>query len=638
MLDAEDNNKGQETEQQSERNEICKADVGTFSRRGWRLVTGVIIHRPCTIALFPEADKSYHAAFGIIDRMPRKSLSFVLAVILGFLLMSVFPQIARSDELDDINKQINDLTSQLNQSVAATKPLESQLTSMQSQINGIKAKVSAIDADIITKKKTIDEGYKSLEKKQALLNQTIRQYYIKSYYNSPLLILLSSDSASDVTQIMAYQRAAANRDKSMIAGMALSITSLEERRRQLQSEQTRLITVKQNLDVQSKKLDDVIQGAKTYQRELSGKLADLSSRQQEIVNSRSGGFTATLGDSDQADDYNASIKGFRESAPSGSFAMFSFGAHTHRKGMSQYGARGRAQAGQDWKAILKAYYQKDPSGADTGGSIKVAGYGELDFETTYLYGIAEMPSSWHPEALKAQAVAARTYAYRYKKDGKEICTTEACQVFNKSKSDNAPQSWKDAVNGTKGQILEDVTTYYASTHGGFASPIGWDTTDGAGGGNFIDKAYDKLGGSPWVYKAWYTKGYSSSSDKCGRSSPWLNGTEMADIINAVITLNGGGSGDETGRITPVTTSCWGGNPYSMDELRSVSGKYGGGVSSVSSVSVLQGNGNTNEVVFSTDKGEKRFNGSTFKTGFNLRAPGYLSIPQSGFAFFNIEKK
>jgi len=33
-----------------------------------------------------------------------------------------------------------------------------------------------------------------------------------------------------------------------------------------------------------------------------------------------------------------------------------------------------------------------------------------------------------------------------------------------------------------------------------------------------------------------------------------------------------------------------------------------------------------------------FSGDEFKTAFNLRAPGYLMIPQKGFAFFNIERK
>ncbi|MBI4097037.1 MAG: hypothetical protein HY428_01345 [Candidatus Levybacteria bacterium] len=306
--------------------------------------------------------------------------------------------------------------------------------------------------------------------------------------------------------------------------------------------------------------------------------------------------------------------------------------------MSQYGARGRAQSGQDHKTILKAYYGKEPVGKDTGGTIKAAGFGEMDFEGKYLLGIAEMPSAWHPEALKAQAIAARTYAYRYKTEGREICTTEACQVYNDGKAANPPEAWRQAVDATRGQVLEDVVTYYASTHGGFASPIGWDTTDGNGGGDFIEKTYDKIGGSPWLYKAWYTKGYSSSSDKCGRSNPWLSSGDMADLINAYFILYGSGGGADTGRVTPPTTSCWGGNPYSIDELRSVSESYGGGISAVSGVSVSLGNGTTNEVVFQTDKGERSLNGKNFKTAFNLRAPGFLSIPQSGFAFFNIEKK
>src|SRR3989344_4837052 len=153
--------------------------------------------------------------------------------------------------------------------------------------------------------------------------------------------------------------------------------------------------------------------------------------------------------------------------------------------------------------------------------------------------------------------------------------------------------------------------------------MGWDTTDGGGGSNFVDKSWEKAGGSPWVYKAWYTQGYSVNSDKCGRSNPWLTGEELADIVNATKYRDD--------RVTPVTTSCWGGNPYTHAELRDKAD----GVSIVNSVSVSQGGGNTGEIVFQTDKGGIRVSGADFKTAFNLRAPGYLAIPQSGFAFFNI---
>ena len=542
---------------------------------------------------------------------------FLLLVFSILFSASLFVglQSVQGDELDDINKQIEELTNALDQSKAATTPLEGQVES-------IRGRITFIENDVIAKEKNINKGYADLEKQAEKLNTAIRNYYIKSYYNSPILIFLSGNDASTITQILAFQKATADQDKEIITNIALTINDLEKRKAELENEKVRLASAKANLD-------KVIGEAKEYQNVLGKQIADLSARQQEIINARSGQFTASIGDSDLADDYKASIKGFRESAPSGYFAAFSFGAYTHRKGMSQYGARGRAQSGQSANQILQAYYGKEPVGKDTGGDIQVDGYGGMSFEDKYLLGIAEMPSTWHPEALKAQVIAARSYAYRYKAEGKSICTTEACQVYRDDKANNPPEAWRAAVQATKGQILEDVVTYYASTHGGFASPIGWDTTDGGGGSNFVDKAWDKVGGSPWLYKAWYTQGYSVSSDKCGRDNPWLNPEEMADIVNAALGLKTGGI--DTSRITPVTTSCWGGNPYSMSELRSI---VPGSISSANSVSVTQGNGNTSSVTINGIT----LSGEEFKKAFNLRAPGRLSIPQSGFAFFNIEKK
>lgn len=564
--------------------------------------------------------------------MPKRLIGIIVIFCLLIGVTTYNAPKSYSDELDDINKQLTELTDALSKSIAATKPLESQLNSLTQQINGIKARVVSIESDIAKKKVDIEDGYKNLGDKEEKFNAAVREYYIKSYYQSPLAIILSAGSASELTQQLAYQRIKTNQDKAMITNIALSITDLETRREKLKSEQEKLIAIKSTLDDQSQKLDKVVKGAKDYQAEVSGKIADLSAKQQQILSAKSGNFTFTIGDDGLADEYLSSIKGFNESAPSGSFAVFSFGAYTHRKGMSQYGARGRAQSGQNYKQILNAYYGKEPVGKDTGGTIKVAGNGEMDFEGRYLLGIAEMPSTWHPEALKSQAIAARTYAYRYKVDGREICTTEACQVFSSSKADNPPDAWKQAVEATRGEIIEDVVTSYASTHGGFASPIGWDTTDGSGGSNFIDKSYDKLGGSPWLYKAWWREHYSNSGATCGRSNPWLSPQEMADIVNAAIALRDS-SGIDTSRITPVTTSCWGGNPYSMDELKNlVSSK--GGISSATSVSVSQGNGTTNNVTINGVS----LSGDDFKKAFNLRGPGYIRIPQTGFAFFNIEHK
>jgi peptidoglycan hydrolase CwlO-like protein len=536
-----------------------------------------------------------------------------------------------ADEIEDLQKQINDLNKAREQSIAATKPLEGQLDSLKRQLAQIQATLDNLSANISKKQKELDIREDKLAERSALLDNRVRSYYIRSYLSSPLLVILSSQNPSDLFRELALRTNSAKEDREIITSITNEVVDLLSQKEKLEKDKQSLSSLQAQVDKNADFLGGEVKKAKAYQADLTGKIAELSAKQNEILSARSGQFTASIGDSDLADDYNASIKGFNEAAPAGSFAVFSFGAHTHRKGMSQYGARGRAQQGQSYTQILKAYYGKEPVSKDTGGDISVTGFGSMNFEEKYLYGIAEMPSNWHPEALKAQAVAARTYAYRYKQQGTSICTTEACQVFSKSKSDSPPQAWKDAVNATRGMIIEDVVTYYASTHGGFASPVGWDTTDGGGGSSFVDKSYDKLGGSPWVYKAWYTQGYSVTSDKCGRSDPWLNGEEMADIVNAALVLTKGSS-EEASRITPIS-SCWGGNPYSHSELREIASKYGG-ISSASSVVVAQGNGTTSQVTINGIS----LNGADFKKAFNLRAPGRLSIPQSGFAFFNIQKK
>jgi hypothetical protein len=63
----------------------------------------------------------------------------------------------------------------------------------------------------------------------------------------------------------------------------------------------------------------------------------------------------------------------------------------------------------------------------------------------YLRGVvpSEMPSFWSPEALKAQAVAARSYATAasyHPDEGADICTTTHCQVWNNVHYDPTDQA------------------------------------------------------------------------------------------------------------------------------------------------------------------------------------------------------
>ena len=113
---------------------------------------------------------------------------------------------------------------------------------------------------------------------------------------------------------------------------------------------------------------------------------------------------------------------------------------------------------------------------------------------------------------------------------------------------------------------------------------------------------------------------------------------MADIVNAASRLTDiGGSGTSDSRIYPIHDRCHSdGNPYSFTEMRNKSSSK---FTKVILAQVSRSSGNTNFIKFVNEDGrEITISGSYFKLAYNLRAPGYLSIPQSGFVHIDIQKK
>jgi len=93
----------------------------------------------------------------------------------------------------------------------------------------------------------------------------------------------------------------------------------------------------------------------------------------------------------------------------------------------------------------------------------------------YLYGVLpkEMSSSYPLEALKAQAVAARSFSMgninRHNSLGYDICNTQCCQVYGGVSSEVAKCS--SAVNETEGMVAyyagKPVSCYYSANNGGY---------------------------------------------------------------------------------------------------------------------------------------------------------------------------
>lgn len=561
---------------------------------------------------------------------------FAIFLIAGFFLV---PR-SSSDELESISQELAQLTDALNKSVSATKPLESQLRAMQGQIADIKNRLGLLEITVAEKKKNIDKGYKDLAYQEIILNKAVRNFYIQSHYDSPILVFLSARNASEVTQLLAYHKAAADQDKLIITNIVLSIQDLETQKKNLESEVSQLAVLQDTLDEQSAKLDKIVGEAKAYQTTLSSKIAQLSSKQKDLLAQKLGSLNlpSSLGAGPlYCTDDRKLDPGF-----SPGFAFFTFGI-PHRVGMNQYGAHGRGQAGQSHEDILKAYFD-NISFENKSARIKVQGYGEMDLEE-YMLGIYEMPNSFHIEALKAQAIAARSYALSYTNNGeKEICTTQSCQVY---KGGNKGGAWEQAVKETQGKVLvsggQVVTAWYASTAGGYL----FTNNDVWGGGqkpwtkrfrdttgevnsfeDLLSKSYDK--DSPCLYAA---QGYRTEYAK----SAWLKSAEVADIVNVILLIRRDSGTREhlyqPDKPNPAGTDNWDAERVKQ-ELKSRGITPYSNISSTS-IDWDKGIGKTNTITLSGDGGTNSFDGSEFKDVFNLRAPANIQIVGP---LYNVERK
>lgn len=559
-----------------------------------------------------------------------------LGILLAILLLIIGVRLVRADELDDISKQINELSQAREQSIAATKPLEGELSKLKLKLKEITAGIEKAKEQQRILELSITKREAEFTSQYVLLSERVQSIYKASRGANNLLVLLVTTPRSNWMQGVFYQQAVAEKDKDIIAQISLDLIQLSKDKQKAEADRVRLADLQIKADKEAKFFEGEIAGAKAYQATLSQKIASLTAQQQNIIAQKLGSLNLpqSLGaGAMMCTDDRKLDPGFGNA-----YAFFTFGI-PHRVGMNQYGALGRANAGKSYKDILNAYFANISfeSGKEN-IKIKIQGNGEKNLDE-YLLGIYEMPENWPIEALKAQVVAARSYALAYTNNGeKEICTTQACQVW---KPDKKTGQWKEAVEKTKGEVMmsggQVVTGWYSSTDGGYTffnsdvwggSQRAWtkrlrDTNGDINNFEQLkEKAYDRE--SPCFYSA---QGWRSQYNK----SAWLKAEEVADIAN-VIMLARKDSSLKSHLYQPDKPNPEGVETWDYNRVKQELGAEA--IASANTVEISGvdwGSGKTTEVRING----KTFSGGEFKDWFNLRAPVNLQIVGP---LYNIEKR
>lgn len=116
------------------------------------------------------------------------------------------------------------------------------------------------------------------------------------------------------------------------------------------------------------------------------------------------------------------------------------------------------------------------------GGVDSSGNGPYSAMERYLWGLAEVPSSFPQAAQRAQAVAARSYALRKTNSWNSTCrchlvTTPADQNYTgwARELQSGNDIWRSNVNATAGEVLfygsVVVNALYSSSHGGHSESV-----------------------------------------------------------------------------------------------------------------------------------------------------------------------
>src|SRR3990167_7168257 len=407
----------------------------------------------------------------------RSTLGFTLALTL-LLLTTYYLQLTTISAEPNCDSpgpgDIDFCLTRIEQEINALKPAQEynkkELSDLRTQIASLEKRIAGLSNQLEVTQKDIEKREEDLAYAEEIFVEKTKNHYKFLRIYDPLLPFLSSSDASSAFREIAFRQKAAKEDIKTMEKYGEDLLGLKNDKANLEKNKTNLSTLRSQVSQRAQFLAGEVEKTEKY-------LATLSAKQEELIALKAGGFQTSVGDtpptlepcSGPPGSSNFCDPGFRPA-----YAAFSFGA-PHRTGLSQYGAYGRAKQGQSAEAILSAYYQGAElnKGYPVPATIGVSGYGRVSFEDNYLLGIYEVPERWGNEggfeALKAQAVAARSYALAVTGGGVgTICPTESCQVY---KPQLKSGKWAEAVRATRGWVLKKdgkvATTYYASTSGGF---------------------------------------------------------------------------------------------------------------------------------------------------------------------------
>lgn len=540
--------------------------------------------------------------------------------------------------LDDIQKDIDEISN-------SNASISSKIATLGKEIDVIQQDVDEREAAVKKQQSELDKQIEDYDKKEKVYKKMVTDIY-KSSKLGALDVFLSKNNGSDLFRAYTIYQKVSQKQNEVLTSLSQDMIAIQNTKKELEYELELVEVKKQGLDDAMALLKDeqvrIQQLAKVRAAQASNlnkEIYDLNDELSSLSGALQDAILAKIvdpGDSTGGGIGGSPISPQPVTGNAGTYKVY-LGVNLIDtvSGPIRVVPVGDSIINVNSSGANRTYRGIYEMRSDT----DVYVINELPFEQ-YLYGLGEVPSSWNIEALKAQSVAARSYAQanwnKRTSSGYNLQdnTSDQNYVGYSKESGLYGGNWVSAVAATQSKVLYKdgslVTAYYYSDAGGhtLASQDVWGgyrsyavatsdrTTSRDSYGDLL--AYNSS--SPYAQKFW------------GEGSGTITDATLMDLANAAIyiTLYPNKNADiispsRGGKTASELETALGSNSIQakIGNLQNAQSVYNNGSTTIEIDSKY-----TSSMKFTGSAGVFEIDGSKFRTAYNGRSPGTMTLAWS----------
>ena len=563
--------------------------------------------------------------------LPRK----IILVVILFSLIGVFvsshvfadtqQQIEqqKSQKQQELNKIMSDIrsiassknsvTSKLDDLRVEKKKLEKLLGSMNSDVKLLETETKQQESDLveIANKYSLQQALYLVESQKNILVTFFESPDLSSILERFLYYNVQTQSMGQQRELITLKQAGISAKKAQIAKEQTTIqSSLSEVSQQIAT-----------LENQQAQLAAVLSKNYSQRNSLVSDISKLTRAAQAIINKKAGSVGNPSGGVGSGSGGGGGVSGTTTPSPTGAISVF-VGGTLFRKTDNVVKMKSASN-----EITLKGIWTTEYAGALEFN--KKSGMYAINIlpMDQYLWGLGEMPSSWSMNALKAQAIAGRSYAaykVRYGGYGQfDLYDSVQDQEYvglSKIKGASGSQ-WKSAVDSTSNTVLEyggkTVQALYSAESGGYTLSSQESPSFGSFRAYLVGKPDRYLEGGVWKPYGDGSRSYWLKQDVVNKMS------SMVDYLNGAIYYDKYKTVKTTSEQSPTTLANSLGTSSiasKVGTIQTVVQKYDQGGSTI-----VENTKYTATIEITGTKGTTTVSGIGFKTSYNVRSPGTNSV-------------